>query len=421
MATTTATSPRPTESDSHLPGTAQRALPTSRPVRRRSLCLFSTLLALVLLTQVVVLRWGAETVFFLTWLFLALTVRHDSRLSAAVGLAFLATCPFLLIAEKEPVAEQAANYAYFFLAIGVLVQLEELLLERHGWPECKLDLSYLWRPPLQSLRRRWSAAARAVGRQLAAADRTELLRLVQVVGTLGLAVVFVWSALSGARPAVVLPLLGGALLFPFLVWGLRQAVRALGAAWVLRAALALAILPLAAAELVWLHDLVAADRMACMATAYDFVEQREQARRTSPPPEGEVVEARVWTIDDVSRRVLYQHPAFAGASRIGYPVHVGRGALLSFAVATAPESWLLPGDGAAFAVYVEADGITEQLFATYVDPKHDEADRRWHAHTVDLAAYAGRRVTITFETGTGPAGDYRYDWAGWGTPRVLER
>ena len=74
---------------------------------------------------------------------LALTVRHDSRLSAAVGLVFLVVCPFLLIAGLQPVAEQAANYAYFFLAIGVLVQLEELLLERLGWLDHKVHLTPL--------------------------------------------------------------------------------------------------------------------------------------------------------------------------------------------------------------------------------------------------------------------------------------
>jgi len=59
-------------------------------------------------------------------------------------------------------AEQAANYAYFFLAIGVLVQLEELLLEHYGWLEHKLDLAYLWRPAGEAFRRRWSVTVQAV-------------------------------------------------------------------------------------------------------------------------------------------------------------------------------------------------------------------------------------------------------------------
>lgn len=381
--------------------------------------LFFTVLSLVVLSQLSLLGWGAEAVFFVTWFFVALVVQHDSRVSAAIGLAFLATCPFLLIAKKDAVAEQAANYAYFFLAIGVLVQLEELLLERYGWLGRKLDLSYLWRPASAAFRRRWTAAAQALGQQLAVADRTELVRVVQVVGAVGLAVVFLGAALTGERLAVTLPLLGGALLFPFAVWGLRLAVRALGPAYVLRLGLALLVLPLAAAEMVWLYDLVSADRLARMATTFDFVEHRELAQHASPVPDGEAIEARMWTIEGKTQRVLYQHPAFSGASRLAYTLQLNRGAVLAFDIATAPESWTKEGDGVTFAVYVESGGGARQLFSTYLDPKHDKAERRWHPVTLDLSAYAGQTVTFIFETGTGPAGDYRYDWAGWGNPRLL--
>jgi len=99
---------------------------------------------------------------------------------------------------------------------------------------------------------------------------------------------------------------------------------------------------------------------------------------------------------------------------------------LAFAVATAPESWEQPGDGVTFAVYVESGQDMQPetrnpKLETYVAPRQDEADRRWHPYTVDLSDYAGQTVTITFETGVGPAGDERYDWAGWGAPRLLGR
>jgi len=81
---------------------------------------------------------------------------------------------------------------------------------------------------------------------------------------------------------------------------------------------------------------------------------------------------------------------------------------------------LLHGGCVAFAVYVTLERGAQQVFSTYIDPKHNEADRHWHPHTVDLSAYAGQTVTLIFETSTGPAGDYRYDWAGWGRPRLLE-
>ena len=391
----------------------------TRPARRSKPLLFLALLTLAVLTQVLFLDWGPEVVFFVTWLLVALTVQHDSRLSAAIGLAFLATCPFLLIAGKDPVAEQAANYAYFFLAIGVLVQFEELLLERYGGLDRKLDLSYLWRPAARALRSRWSTAVTALGQAILRADRSELTRLVQVVGALGLTVVFLVALLTGAHLSLLLPLLGGAILFPFLVWGVRLAIRASGPAWLLRAIVALLILPLAAAEMVWLYDLVRADRIARMESVYSFIEYRDLAQRATPTPEGETIEARMWTIDGETRRVLYHHPAFAGASRIAYPVYIQRRSVLAFDLAMAPECWDLPGDGVTFSIYLTAGSTTEQLFSTYIDPKHDEADRRWHPHTIDLGAYAGQTVTLTFETATGPAGDEQYDWAGWGRPRLL--
>jgi hypothetical protein len=386
----------------------------------RKTFLFFTLLTLALLTQIIVFRWGPEAIFFITWLLLALAVQHDSRLSVAIGLAFLVTCPFLLIAKKDTVAEQAANYAYFFLAIGVIVQLEELLMERYSWLACKVDFSYLWRPLIQAFRRRWREAVVALGRGLAAADRTELVRLIQVLGSAGLTVVFLWAAFNGTQFLVVLPLLGGAFLFPFIVWGLQLTTRALGPARLLRVMLTLVVLPLIAMEMVWLYNLISADRLAHMEVAYSFITHLPEGKRTSPFPEGEVIKPQMWTIGDLSRPVLYQHPAFSGVSRLAYTVYVEHGNVLVFDVSTAPESWLQPGDGVTFAIYVESDDGAHQLFSTYIDPKHNPADRRWHPFTIDLSEYAGQKVTIIFETGTGPAGDYRYDWAGWGEPRIVK-
>ncbi len=392
-----------------------------RSTRRRAwnaFLLFS-LLMLVILTQVLVLGWGAEAVFFVTWLLLALIVQHDSRLSAAVGLAFLATCPILLIGRAEAVAEQAANYAYFFLAIGVLVQLEELLLERCGCLTYKLDLSYISRPVIGAWRRYWGAALPALRRLLAAIKWTALVRPIQIIGSVGLVAGFLWAAASGARLAVVLSLLAGAILFPAFVQGLRLGLRAMGAVWVLRAGLALVILALATLAMVWLHGLIAADRLARMEVAYDFVESLGSAQRTLPAPEGETIEVQTWTIEQIPRQVLFQHPALTGASRLAYSVQIGKGSVLAFDVATAPESWEQPGDGVTFAVYIQSGQRADQAFSTYIDPKQDEADRRWHSYTIDLGAYMGQTVRLIFETGSGPAGDNRYDWAGWGAPRLL--
>ena len=323
---------------------------------RQRTFLFVTLLVLVILTQVLLLGWRPEALFFVTWLFLALTVQHDSRLSAAAGLAFLATCPFLLIAKKEAAAEQAANYAYFFLAIGVLVQLEEMLLERFGWLDRKVDLSPLWAPAALAFRQSWSAAERALGRLLGPAGPTK---------------------------------------------------------WLLRAALIVVFLPLAAAGMVWLVGLVTGDGLRRMEPVHDFVAELARAEIEAPDPD--YVRNDHFDIDGDERRVLFMHPNAA----VQYTVQVPKGAVLAFAVATAPESWNKPGDGVTFAVYIESDQGAQQVFSTYIDPKQDESARRWHPFTVDLGNYAGQTVNVVFETGSGPAGDNRYDWAGWGLPRLL--
>ena len=302
----------------------------------------------------------------------------------------------------------------------MLVQLEEMLLERYGWLNRKLDFSYLWQPANEAFRQRWSAAVQSLGRQLALADRSELTRLIQIIGTSGLVVVFVAAVLSNGQLAVVLPLLGGAVLFPFLVWGLRLAVRTLEPAWLLRGALALVVLSLATTEMVWLYGLLNADQLVRLRVTYDFIDHLGEASRPVPPGEGESVETRVWTIEQVTHRVLYQHPAFVGGSRILYQTNVGRRGKLAFDLAMAPESWTQEGDGAAFAVYIVVDGITQQVFSAYIDPKHNEADRRWHSYVIDLSSYTGKLVTFIFETNVGPAGDFRYDWAGWGEPRLLK-
>jgi tetratricopeptide (TPR) repeat protein/O-antigen ligase len=139
----------------------------------------------------------------------------------------------------------------------------------------------------------------------------------------------------------------------------------------------------------------------------------------------EYVRNDYFTIGGEERRVLFMHPDSRASYRLALPTPPsmsGRtegGLTLAFDLATAPESWEQPGDGVTFAIYVEFEQGTEQVFSTYIDPKQDEADRRWHAYTIDLGAYMGQAITLILETGAGPAGDSRFDWAGWGAPRLL--
>jgi tetratricopeptide (TPR) repeat protein len=146
---------------------------------------------------------------------------------------------------------------------------------------------------------------------------------------------------------------------------------------------------------------------------YDFAAQLGAAHIEAPGPE--YVRNDHFTIEGQQRRVLFMHPP----SQAHYTVDLPAGGAFAFDVALSPDSWAQPGDGVTFSVYVESDQGTEQAFSTYIDPKQNEADRRWHPLSVDLSAYAGQTVTLTLETTSGPSGDDRFDWAGWAWPRLL--
>ncbi len=155
-----------------------------------------------------------------------------------------------------------------------------------------------------------------------------------------------------------------------------------------------------------------ADRDVRQGLAYDFAAELGSADVEASG--SEYVHDDYATIDGDRRRTLFMHPD----ARVRYRVEVPPGGILSSAVAIAPESWGQPGDGVTFRVYVEAGGTSRPVLSTYIDAKHEEDDRRWHAVSIDLGEYAGQRVTIILETGSGPAGDNRFDWAHWSAPQL---
>jgi hypothetical protein len=184
---------------------------------------------------------------------------------------------------------------------------------------------------------------------------------------------------------------------------------------------------------------------------YDFAAHLADADLSSPGPDH--VRNDHFVLDGQERRVLFMHPSSRATYRLTLPTHLPQhegilstlplpttggerrgtaptpplagdaegGLLLAFDLATAPESWEQPGDGVTFSVHIDAGQPTEPVFSAYIDPKQDSAARRWHSHIVDMSAYAGQTISITLETSPGPAGDDRYDWAGWGVPRLFVR
>lgn len=65
---------------------------------------------------------------FEKWIYLSLFVlfliyKWDIRIIIKIGLIFLVSCPFLLILNKENLAEKFAEKTYYFLIIGATLQL----------------------------------------------------------------------------------------------------------------------------------------------------------------------------------------------------------------------------------------------------------------------------------------------------------
>lgn len=150
---------------------------------------------------------------------------------------------------------------------------------------------------------------------------------------------------------------------------------------------------------------------------YDFVANSHITERLVAP---ELLMGERWAVLGEWREVLFVHPASSGNVTLVYPVRIERASTFQADLAVAPEAWTLEGDGVTFSVFVEDDAGMQLVYSRYVDPKHHQQDRRWVPARVDLGSFGDKLARIILVVGSGPAGDRRYDWAGWGEPR-LER
>jgi tetratricopeptide (TPR) repeat protein/O-antigen ligase len=146
---------------------------------------------------------------------------------------------------------------------------------------------------------------------------------------------------------------------------------------------------------------------------YDLSAHLAEAELDVPGPT--YVHNDYFALDGSEQRVLFMHPP----SDARFSLEVPAAAVLAFDAATAPESWSQPGDGVTFVVSVESSQGRTTLASLYIDPENREEDRRWHPFWLSLSPYAGQTITLVLETDPGPAGDDRYDWAGWGTPQLV--
>ena len=150
---------------------------------------------------------------------------------------------------------------------------------------------------------------------------------------------------------------------------------------------------------------------------YDLISNHRVTERLVDP---ELLKVEQWEILGEEHELLFVHPGSSGSTALVYPVKIEPQTILRAYLAMAPESWSAEGDGVTYSIYVEDEAGFHMLFSQYIDPKHQQQDRRWIPIQVKLSEFKNKLVRLILVVSSGPAGDQRYDWSGWGEPR-LER
>ncbi len=83
------------------------------------------ILVLMSIALLFIWQFSYEAIIFLTIFIIFAVYGWDSRIITTGALIFLASCPFLLIFKQNPLAEQMAVYAFFFLTMTVVLQIIE--------------------------------------------------------------------------------------------------------------------------------------------------------------------------------------------------------------------------------------------------------------------------------------------------------
>jgi hypothetical protein len=105
-------------------------------------------------------------------------------------------------------------------------------------------------------------------------------------------------------------------------------------------------------------------------------------------------------------------------STIRWEVDVPRGAVLRFGAAMRPDMWTRESDGIQMRVRVEHDGTSTQVAELTLVPMLVEMHKRLHQGEVGLNPWAGRRVTLAFESTPERFGNAVNDVPVWTEPRI---
>ena len=104
----------------------------------------------------------------------------------------------------------------------------------------------------------------------------------------------------------------------------------------------------------------------------------------------------------------------AGISFLEYDLALPKVTPITFTYAIAMRTDAVgKSDGVTFRTFIGEKGDLQRVL-----DKHCDSDA-WEEHKEDLSAYAGRTVTIRFETDPGPARNSSFDFSLWGDPKMV--
>jgi 4-amino-4-deoxy-L-arabinose transferase-like glycosyltransferase len=130
------------------------------------------------------------------------------------------------------------------------------------------------------------------------------------------------------------------------------------------------------------------------------------------------VRARVISVDEKPRKVIYLHPNSTITFR---DIPIRENSSLSFGIGINQLAWNKKGDGVQFKVIVTSRGKKTLIFSKYINPKAKMTERKWHDFTVDLQRFRNQEISITLKTQSGPKNNIYFDWAGWSNPQIISR
>lgn len=112
----------------------------------------------------------------------------------------------------------------------------------------------------------------------------------------------------------------------------------------------------------------------------------------------------------------------AQASRIAWDAEARDGLTLEVDLGVLEDAWQQDGSAVVFRVGISFDEQYEDLVTRIVDARANAADRAWIPIQVPLSPYAGRKVSLIFNTAPAPgAPPGHMHRAVWGEPRLVQR